>query len=606
MNDKKSTPPQKTRSWKQFQRVALDRKRFRKHVSRVETATTKHAQRFVVKRIGNIRFVRQRIIAWFIAVALILCGIGVQYVWDDQHHAVSASTTGGTYAEGVVGRLETLNPLQASSSVEVAASRLMFSSLYRYDATGSLRSDVATSMDISQDGETYTVKLRDDVMWHDGENLTADDVVFTIETIKNPDSLSRASLRANWQDIGAKVLDERTVQFSLPSYAAFPHALTFPIVPKHLLASVEPAVIGESSFATSPVGSGPFVFRLLQNADVINGHKTVHMVANEDFYKGPAKLSRFELHAYPNEDALLSALRSTEITAAADISSSNFDKINDATYDIESHTLDNGVYMLINTNNSILKDAAVRRALQHGIDTDKVREVVGGDVPALGLPFLSSHYEGRDIPTAPKYNLAEARSILDRAKWKLSNGVRKKGKTELALTLKTTANPQYEEAVKEVARQIRELGIKVDVTVIDTTAPGANFIQDTLQQRNYDLLVYELPIGADPDVYAYWHSSQLGSTGYNFTNYSNAVSDAALASARDRVDERLRRAKYITFAKQWLKDAPAVGLYQQVSTYAHFNRAEAMRDDAKLVISSDRYANVVDWTVRQGPVYRTP
>lgn len=606
MDDQPSQSPRKERSWKQFQRVALDRKRFRKHISKVESATTRHAQRFVIKRISNIKFVRQRIIAWFVAVALILGGIGTQFIWDNQQHTASANVAGGTYAEGIVGQLETLNPLQASSSAEVAASRLMFSSLYRYDDTGNLRPDVASSISIDNNGEIYTVKLRDDVMWHDGQKLTAEDVVFTIETIKNPDSLSRASLRTNWQDIDVKVMDERTVQFSLPAYAAFPHALTFPIVPKHLLASISPAVIGESNFATSPVGSGPFVFRLLQNADRISGHKTVHMSAYEDYHRGVPKLSRFEIHAYSSQDDLLSALRSTEVTAAVGIDSADANEVNAASYSIESHTLDNGVYLLINTNHAILKDSAVRRALQAGVDTEAVRQAVGGDVPSLGLPFLDSHYQGRDIPVSPKYDLAAAKSILDKAKWKLSGGVRQKGKTELSLNLKTTANPQYERAVKEVARQIRNLGIKVEVTVVDTAAPGANFIQDTLQQRNYDLLIYELPIGADPDVYAYWHSSQLGSSGYNFTNYTNATVDAALASARDRVDDRLRRAKYITFAKQWLKDAPAVGLYQQVSTYVHFNRAEAMSDDAKLVISADRYANVLDWTVRQESVYKTP
>lgn len=605
--DNQSLPPRKERSWRQFQRVALDRKRFRKHVSKVESATTRHAHRFVVKRISNIRFVRQRIIAWFIAVALILGGIGAQFIWDGRTNMVQADTAGGTYAEGIVGKLETLNPLQASSSPEIAASRLMFSSLYRYDDTGTLHPDAAKSMSIDEDGGMYTVKLRDDILWHDGKKLTAEDVVFTIETIKNPDSLSRSSLHVSWRDIDVKVMDEYTVQFNLSTVATFPHALTFPIVPKHLLASVAPSVIGESSFAVEPVGSGPFVFKLLQNSDSINEHKTVHMSANDDYYLGKPRLSRFEVHAYRDEDALLSAIRSTEVTAAVDIDSADLASVNQKLYDIESHTLNNGVYLLMNNNHSVLKNADVRRAMQKGINTDAVREAAGAGVAELGLPFLNSHYQGSDIPAAPKYNQADAKSMLDKAGWKMSGGVRKKGNVELKLNLKTTTdNPQYERATKELARQIRELGIKVDVTVVDRSAPGANFIQETLQQRNYDLLLYELQIGADPDVYPYWHSSQLGVSGYNWTSYSNKTSDLALVSALDQVDQQLRRAKYVTFAKQWLRDAPAVGLYQQASSYVRFNRAEAMDEDARLVTSTDRYANILEWTVSKELVYKTP
>src|SRR5690606_18610520 len=103
---------------------------------------------------------------------------------------------------------------------------------------------------------------------------------------------------------------------------------------------------------------------------------------------------------------------------------------------------------------------------------------------------------------------------------------------ELRLTITTTKDDQYEKVMEGLASQWRSLGVAIDTNVVDPKAPGANFVQSVLQPRNYDVLIYELLIGADPDVYAYWHSSQIGSTGYNFSNFSNSTADADLVSAR--------------------------------------------------------------------------
>lgn len=607
MQDKPTKKSRKPINPKQFQKLALDPKRIRRQAARVESATVRHAHRFIIKRLNNIRYVRRHVLIWFFAVGIILAAVTAQFLLSSQSYSTVGAIDEGTYAEGVLGAIDSLNPLQASSSAEVAASRLMFSSLYRYDKTGTLHGDLARNLSIDKSGEVYTVKLREDVVWHDGEKLTADDVVFTIRLITDPETRSRSSLRTNWQDVKVEKLDTYTVKFTLPTYAAFPHALTFPVVPMHQLQDVPAAGIPESGFASAPIGSGPFTFRLLQNADIASNHRTVHMSANQNYYGGTPRVNRFELHAYPDTEALGEALQAREITAAADVPSSIVSTVKKLGYISQKHTLDNGVYLLFNTNNPILKDKKVRQALQRGIALDKVRQASGENLPVLDLPFIPSGFEDYELPTAPGYNPAQAVKLLESAGWKLaSDGTRKKKDQIMSLTLTTIQTEQFRMVVDELAKQIRKLGIKVDVTVIDDRAPGSNFRQDVLQQRNYDMLVYELPIGADPDVYAYWHSSQLGVSGYNFTNYSNGVSDAALASARSRIETKLRHAKYETFAKQWLADAPAIGLYQQIFIYVYNRNATTIPAGAELVISSDRYSTVTDWTVNRGPVYKTP
>jgi peptide/nickel transport system substrate-binding protein len=150
------------------------------------------------------------------------------------------------------------------------------------------------------------------------------------------------------------------------------------------------------------------------------------------------------------------------------------------------------------------------------------------------------------------------------------------------------------------------LGIKLNRKIVDTSNVSSTFVQDTLQGRNFDILLYELALGADPDVYAYWHSSQIGQTGYNFSGYSNKAADASLASARSRLEPELRNAKYKQFVRQWQEDVPAIGLYQPVLEYVASDNVDAVHKGSKLVTEADRYANVQYWTTGSRAVYKTP
>lgn len=594
-------------AWKSFQRVRFNKKNVQKRLRRAESMSQRHAHRFIIKRVNSLRKSRRQIIIWSVVVGLILGAIAVQAYLFSTRTNIVASTNGGTYVEGTLGELDTLNPLYASSSSEVAASRLLFSSLFSYDQSGHLRTDVAKSISIDDKGLNYIVTLRDNVYWHDGQKMTADDVVFTINTIKNSQTRVRSSLRSNWVDISAKTLKVNQVVFTLPvGYASFVHALTFPIVPKHVLSEIAPGALQESAFSRTPIGSGPFVYRLLQNTDIARKHKSVHMTAFEKYYRGKPKLNRFELNAYASEESLLKAARAHEVTAVADISVNSGMQLKSSGYTIRNYPVDNGVYAIFNTTSEILRDVKVRRAIQIGIDTKRIRQAAGGNLPELHLPFLNSQIQSTDLPKAPVYNSSEAKKALAGAGWNLDKGTLKKGSTPLRLRLATTKSDQFSRTVEEIAKQLKNLGIAVEVSVIDTANPSVNFVTDTLQPRDFDILVYELPIGADPDVYAYWHSSQLGFSGYNFANYSSPVSDAILASARDRLDQQLRDVKYSSFAKQWLSDAPAIGLYQQVATYASSDSTRSLGDTATFITNSDRYADVQFWTSEQTSVYKTP
>ena len=585
-------------------KLRLGYKRLALRVKHAEGATQRHASRFILRRIENVRLVMTEIMIWLAAIALLIAGLGIQYSWNSQGSKKDGAKSGGVYVEGVIGNISTLNPLLAASEPEQAVSRLLFSSLYNYDVTGALHTDLAESMTVKDD-KVYTIKLRN-VVWHDGKKLTAEDVVYTINLIKNPQV--RSPLRVNWLDISARAIDDSTVEFMLPAvYAGFSHALTFPVIPKHILQSVSPSSMREADFSSNPVGSGPFAVKRVQTSESTSSTDVVRMEPNTKYYGAVSTLSRLELRAYGNESLLVKAVNSGEVSAASGLSLSAADNIKSKQYSTKHWLLNKGVYLLMNNRSQTLQDARVRRALRYATDTSSIRATVGDNVARLDTPILQSQI-AQKLPAAPDYNLDKAKALLKEAGWTYNQG-QWKGKDGRPLAVAVTTSSgrdEYKKIVDTLKQQWSRLGVDVQLREIDTSSTTTSFVQSVLQPRDYDALLYELELGADPDVFAYWHSSQASASGYNFANYSNRTVDNDLVGGRSRTNSALRVAKYIQFVNQWLNDAPAIGLYQSVGSYVLNNGASIVEPRGSLNTMNDRYADVTTWSTGRASVYKTP
>ena len=585
-------------------KLRLGYKRLALRVKHAEGATQRHASRFILRRIENVRLVMTEIMIWLAAIALLIAGLGIQYSWNSQGSKKDGAKSGGVYVEGVIGNISTLNPLLAASEPEQAVSRLLFSSLYNYDVTGALHTDLAESMTVKDD-KVYTIKLRN-AAWHDGKKLTAEDVVYTINLIKNPQV--RSPLRVNWLDISARAIDDSTVEFMLPAvYAGFSHALTFPVIPKHILQSVSPSSMREADFSSNPVGSGPFAVKRVQTSESTSSTDVVRMEPNTKYYGAVSTLSRLELRAYGNESLLVKAVNSGEVSAASGLSLSAADNIKSKQYSTKHWLLNKGVYLLMNNRSQTLQDARVRRALRYATDTSSIRATVGDNVVRLDTPILQSQI-AQKLPAAPDYSLDKAKALLKEAGWTYNQG-QWKGKDGRPLAVAVTTSSgrdEYKKIVDALKQQWSKLGVDVQLREIDTSSTTTSFVQSVLQPRDYDALLYELELGADPDVFAYWHSSQASASGYNFANYSNRTVDNDLVGGRSRTNSALRAAKYIQFVNQWLNDAPAIGLYQSVGSYVLNNGASIVEPRGSLNTMNDRYADVTTWSTGRASVYKTP
>ncbi|QJU07664.1 peptide ABC transporter substrate-binding protein [Candidatus Saccharibacteria bacterium oral taxon 488] len=594
----------KKSSWKKFLRLDFATKDLDGQAQKLTKTTLRHTHMFISSRLEHLAGVKRHVLGWIFLVILLITISMVQWLSFRELYAHNAPARGGSYSEGVLGPLETLNPIFARSSAEKSAARLMFASLYNYDTTGHIKGDLAESVTVNEAETEYTVKLRRNLKWSDGAPLDARDVVFTVNLLK--DARTQSSI-TGWQSINVKQVDERTVQFTLPApYAPFMHALTFPILPQHSLSEVNPAELREHGYGKSPVTSGPFAMRILQNANADGSKKVLHLVANSQYHHGAPKLDRFQLYVYPTRDEITKGLKTSEIMATPELSyMAQSDQIRHM-YASRSYAINDGVYALFNTQSEVVSSRKVRQALVQSINTQALREKFAFAKKPLHGPIFDDQVDGQLAGRLP-YDTEAAKKLLDEEGWKVVGNQRKKGEQVLQLSFVTLKGSDFESIARELVKVWQEtLHITVDLRVVDPNDASQNVLQSVLRPRGFDVLLYELVLGGDADVFAYWHSSQANQSGLNFANYNSAVADDALAAGRTKQSAKQRVSKYQAFTKHWQSDVPALALYQVQLDYIHLRSVSALGESVRLVYPTDRFADVIYWTVRQDSVYKTP
>lgn len=591
--------------WQKFERSKLDRSGFVERFRRAESSISDHTHEFVTSRWRRIQRVRRPIIIWTLLIIMILLGIGLDVFFAQQRYQVFAAKE-SSYLEGIVGRISTLNPLFAETEADKLASQLLFSRLYHYDSYGKLKGDLAKSIVISPDELVYTIALNDNVKWHDGQKLTADDVKYTVDLFKNQavNSFTGQVMRG----VGVRVVSDYTVEFSLRSpYAPFVHLLDFAILPKHILGKIDNADLRSHQFNVSPIGSGKFKFASFKGDEKADGKQILALTYNQDYLR-QSNIQRFELHTYFNQDKLVDGFKKGEVNAVA-TSLPIDDKIDRQKYDQKVTEVKNGIMAFFNMKRDRINNKKVRQALGALMSVEELRKVrfdKDGIYSEFDLPILKSDLKNQSV----FFDLKFDKSLVDSAfqeigltKNQQAKWVDKDGKL-FQLEVVSIKNTQSQIAADFLAEKMRQAGIEVNLKLVDLK-DDMNVIQDAFKAKNYDILVYEINLGPDPDVYGFWHSSQTNELGINFSNYENQIIDEALATARLKRDLDLRTAKYNIFLQQWLNDIPAIGLFQ-ANFYYVTQKGVAGYSGHQVIEAKDRYYDVFNWVGDRRAVYKTP
>lgn len=574
----------------QLQEYAPSKRTIKGHLRRAERLTLRHAQRFIVQRAANLRDVGRRAFAWLLLISLLIAAT----MWQQSATALSYSqqipNTGGVYSEGVYGALDNINPILASSAAERSGSRLLFAQLLTYDNNANLVGELVQNWYAEDGGKSYIINLREGTKWQDETPLIADDVVFTFNLIKNADT--RSPLYSSWRNVVVEKIDDRKVKFSLATpLASFENSLTVGILPKHTLEQLRPSELRTADFNIRPtVASGPFVF---EDRNVIQAgvHDLLRLKANPNYILGKPELGGFHLHAYQDREVMTSGYRTKEVASISDATTEQINQLSSEQLSQTNSPLFHGTYAFLKNDSTILADPKIRRALQYATNQPAILDLLDNRVKPLNGPILPGQLGYRDGIGQPTQNLDEANKLMDAAGWvKAADGVRSLNGNPLVLRLVTTSSGDFPAVAQELMNQWQQLGITFDSQVVRPE----DIQQNIIAPRAYDVLLYEIAIGRDPDVFAYWHSSQATERGFNLSNYKSVFADEDLESARVRTDVALRTAKYQSFIEQWVKDAPAVALFRPTLGYVQ-NKNVVTFTEHPIVDQSDRYFNIRYW-----------
>jgi peptide/nickel transport system substrate-binding protein len=558
-----------------------------------------HLDKHFFNRVHNLGQVRRFLSGWIAFLLIIVIGVIYQWRGLGAFYLSLQPVSGGTYSEGILGSFTNANPLYATTPVDTAVSKLLFSGLFTYDNNNKLVGDLADKIELDSTERIYTVNLKNNLLWQDGEPLTASDVVFTYQTIQNPDA--KSPLFASWRGIQVLEKDPTTVTFTLPnSLSAFPYSLTNGIVPRHLLAPTTVSQLRSQQFNTDhPVGTGPFSWGSLEvTGDTVQTRQEkISLLANSAYHQGKPKIAQFVIRTFRKTDAMVASFSKGELSAMSgldEVPASLKKSMTSVDYNIP---LTSAVMLFLRTSQESLKDIKVRRAVALATDVKKLRSLLDYPVIAVDEPLLKGQIGYNPASEEQTGDLDQANKLLDEAGWiKGTDGIRAKAGKPLELNFVSQNSAEYTTLSKAIKEQWQAVGIKLVGTEDLKTSDE---IQSVITERSYDVLLYGISIGADPDVFAYWHSTQadIRSQGQlNVSEYKSSVADQSLEAGRTRSDSLVRAIKYKAFLEAWKNDVPAIALYQP--RFLYITSSDLVGLPNKSINSdTDRFNNVQDWTI---------
>ena len=198
---------------------------------------------------------------------VVLCISIIGIIWQfNKTYLTNVKASGGDVHEGIIGAPRFINPVLAQTQADMDLTRLVFSPILTIDRKGELHYVLADDIETAPDGLSYTLTLKHGVQFEDGVEVTADDVVFTVESIQ--DSLIKSPLATKWQGVEVEKQDEYTIVFTLARpFSDFPYNLELGVLPQHIWGTVNPQEFIFSTYNTNPIGSGPYHVKKIENKE---------------------------------------------------------------------------------------------------------------------------------------------------------------------------------------------------------------------------------------------------------------------------------------------------------------------------------------------------
>ena len=504
---------------------------------------------------------------------------------------------GGSYTEAVVGQPIAINPLlMGQNEVDRDLIPLLFSPL----------KDLSESIEVNDDKRTWTVTLPTDLYWSDGKPLTTDDIIFTLQTIQNPDATS--PLMNAWQGVSTERVSAEVVRIVLKTpYAFFGENLEWLyIVPEHIFGAIPAANLRLSDYNLEPVGSGPYMFS--QYTKRKDGFITLyHFGTNPHFRGNAALIKNFSFAFFGSYTEAIKAFNRREVDGLGGMSPEEEQNLIKVAHEVHEISIPRYYAVFFNPAASIeLKEVAVRRALAKGVNKKElVDEALLGKGITIDGP-LHPQLEGYDpgALSSLSYDEEAAKELLDNAGWKIGDdGIREKafGKDTRRLSFQMIV-PDID-FLKQTGELIKSEWKNLGVDIELVTLSPIEITNEVIKNRNYTMLLFGNILKETPDIFSFWHSSERFRSGLNLAFYENKSVDALLESVRREFGTDARRNMLSSIQEKITADAPAVFLFSPSYLYAG-PRTLGGFDERFMESPSRRFENIEEWYLKTARVFK--
>ncbi len=352
-------------------------------------------------------------------ISAIYLSVGFYY-----HHTTIKATKGGTYRQGVIGSPRFINPIYlAKNDVDRDLVGLIFSGLMKYNSEGKIVPDLARDYpQISADGKVYEVHLRNNCFFQDKTKVTADDVVFTVKTIQNPDF--KSPLRANWLGVKVEKVSPYTVKFTLKnSYPAFLENLTLKIIPQHIWKNITPQQFPLSIYNFQPIGSGPYRIKSIKQ-DKDGKIISINLEYFKKYYGQSPYIRKISFIFFKDENEMIENARRGYIDAfSSSLPSKSEENISGFQKYIFYQPRYFAVFFNLGDKNNIFKDIRIRKALNYGTDKKEILEqAVSNQGVVVDSPILPGIYNYSYPSTTYKFDETKARDLLQESGFVIEKG----------------------------------------------------------------------------------------------------------------------------------------------------------------------------------------
>lgn len=443
-----------------------------------------------------------------------------------------------------------INPILTSTTLSARLSELVFDGLVRIDEHLEAKPNLALKWDLSEDKKTWIFHLRQDVHFHDGKNLTADDVSFTLRYLA--DGKSNFMGTYAFEEV-EKILikDKYTISITLMKpLSSFLEKMQIGILPRHLL---EGKRVDSPLFNQKPIGTGPFKVISWSTDEIILG-------ANTAYYLGGPYLNRIWVRYIKSRKSAWAKLFSGEIDFVDSLSPDNYETLkNIRSFQLYSVPMPYYYIVAFNLRSDLFRNKEVRLALNYAINRSELIDKVlsGQGQPAASSIYPTSWAYNPKITPYP-FNPQMALEMLSKEGYQDHDGdhlLDKNGEPFEFDVLINSGDDIKEKVLNYIQQQLFDAGIKMNIKSFDASQSTLLF------SKRFDAHFPEIDSFGDPDInYRYWHSSQIDQ-GFNVSSYRNSDIDRLLDEGRREFDPDKRKEIYFAFQKAIHDDPPGIFLF---------------------------------------------